>query len=328
MSDSQLIDDFGRHIRYLRLSVTDRCDLRCRYCLPGDYTAPPGPDWLTPPQLERLVRLFVGFGVEHVRLTGGEPLVRRELLDIAERFGAIEGLSDLSLSTNCLRLASMAKALRACGVRRINASLDSLRPDRFRELTGGGLLEKVLRGLDAARDAGFDPIKVNMVVLDDVNDDEVEEMVDFCLEKGFALRFIEAMPMGATGREAYRRDTDLKRVRERLASRYELIPDVMPGGGPARYFRVGDTDLRVGFITPISQHFCDTCNRVRLTANGTLYLCLGSEHAVDLGTPLRAGANDSDLIQLIRESLHLKPERHLFNEEPSRLVRFMAQTGG
>jgi len=327
MSESALIDDYGRPIHYLRLSVTDRCDLRCRYCLPGDYTAPPNPHWLTAEELERLVRLFVGLGVQRVRLTGGEPLVRRELPEIARRLGAIDGLTDLSLSTNCVRLAPMAGQLKASGVSRINASLDSLRPDRFRELTGGRL-QKVLHGLDAAAEAGLAPIKINMVVLDGVNDDEVESMVEFCIHKGFTLRFIEPMPMGASGQEAYRRDTDLARVRARLAQRYELIPDVMPGGGPARYYRIGNTDLLIGFITPISQHFCDTCNRVRMTADGTLYLCLGSEHAVDLGTPLRAGESDADLQRRIREAIHLKPERHLFNESPSRVVRFMAQTGG
>ena len=322
-----LIDKFGRRIEYLRVSVTDRCDLRCTYCLPRDYTAPPSPDWLTPPELERLLRVFVGLGVSHVRLTGGEPLVRRELQEIAARLGRIEGLDDLSLSTNAVRLASAAPALRASGVRRINVSLDSLRPERFHELTGGKL-SKVLAGLAAARDAGFDPIKLNMVVIGGINDDEVEAMLDFCLGQGFALRFIEAMPIGDSGRAVYRRESDLGDVRRRLASRYELVPDVMPGCGPARYFRVAGSELRIGFITPISQHFCATCNRVRLTAEGTLYLCLGAEHAVSLGKPMRAGASDAELAGLIRDAIDIKPERHLFNEQPGRIVRFMAQTGG
>lgn len=322
-----LIDNFGRRIEYLRVSVTDRCDLRCSYCLPKDYTAPPSPGWLTPAELERLMRLFVGLGVGHVRLTGGEPLVRRELPEIAERLGRIVGLDDLSLSTNAVRLASAAAGLRASGVGRINVSLDSLRPERFHALTGGKL-SKVLAGLAAAQDAGFAPIKLNMVVLDGINDDEVEDMVAFCLERGFALRFIEAMPMGDSGRSAYRRESDLDRVRRRLESSYELVPDVMPGCGPARYYRVAGSELRVGFITPISQHFCATCNRVRLTADGILYLCLGAEHAVGLGAPMRGGASDEELVRLIRDAIDLKPERHLFNEQPGRIVRFMAQTGG
>ena len=323
----ELIDKFDRRIEYLRLSVTDRCDLRCTYCLPKDYTSPPSPEWLDPKELERLVRLFVGLGVDHVRLTGGEPLVRRELPEIARRLGRIEGLHDLSLSTNAVRLASAAVALRASGVERLNVSLDSLRPERFRAMTGGRL-DKVLAGLAAARAAGFAPIKLNMVVLTGENEDEVEDMVDFCLDQGFALRFIEAMPMGESGRSAYRRESDLGEVRRRLESRYDLVPDVMPGCGPARYFRVAGSELRIGFITPISQHFCATCNRVRLTADGTLYLCLGAEHSVPLGVPLRAGASDQELIRLIREAIDIKPERHLFNEQPGRIVRFMAQTGG
>ena len=322
-----LVDDFGRRISYLRVSVTERCDLRCRYCLPKGYSAPESPGWLTAPEIERLVRLFVSVGVSHVRLTGGEPLVRPDLVEVAERLGVIDGLQDLSLSTNALRLAPLAQPLHAAGISRINVSLDSLRPERFREITGGRL-DKVLKGLDAAREVGFAPIKLNMVVLEGTNDDEVEAMVDFCLDKGFALRFIEAMPVGDTGRGDYRRDTDLVRLRERLERRFTLLPDVMPGGGPARYLRVAGTELRIGFITPISQHFCDTCNRVRLTADGILYLCLGSEHAMDLGGPLRAGADDGELVDMLKEAIHLKPERHLFNEQPTQVVRFMAQTGG
>ena len=326
--ENALIDSYGRRIAYLRVSVTERCDLRCKYCLPGDYTAPVSPSWLNPEELARLVGLCVGLGAVQVRLTGGEPLVRRELPEIVERIGAIDGLSDLSLSTNAVRLAAFAPMLRTHGVGRINVSLDSLRPDRYREITGGGRLDKVLAGLAAAREVGFDPIKINTVVMGNINDDEIEDMVEYCLQNGFALRFIEPMPVGGTGRAAYDRDMDLARVRRRLEKRYTLIPDVMPGCGPARYDRVQGTDLRIGYITPISQHFCDTCNRVRLTAEGVLYLCLGSEHAVHLGAPLRAGASDDELIQIIRDAIHIKPERHLFNEEPSRVVRFMAQTGG
>ncbi|NIR97254.1 MAG: GTP 3',8-cyclase MoaA, partial [Gammaproteobacteria bacterium] len=255
-------------------------------------------------------------------------LVRKELPQLAARLRSLPGLDDLSLSTNAVRLAREARPLKDAGITRINVSLDSLRPECYREITGGGKLEKVLAGLAAARAAGFSPIKINMVVMTGVNDDEVESMVDFCVEQGFTLRLIETMPVGDTGRAASTHYADLREVERRLAERFDLIPSVMPGGGPARYVQVGGTDLRIGFITPISQHFCATCNRVRLAVDGTLYLCLGQDHRFEFRPLLRGGASDAELEDAIRHAIALKPERHEFREKPTHVVRFMSATGG
>ena len=323
-----LIDPFGRSVEYVRLSVTDRCDLRCFYCLPGDYRNFSEPEeWLTFAEIERVIAAFVSLGVRRVRITGGEPLVRKNLPDLAARLAAIPGLTDLSLSTNAVALARHAAALHQAGVGRINVSLDSLRAERFREITRGRL-DKVMDGLMAAKQAGFGPIKINMVVMKDVNDDEIEDMVEFCIEQGFTLRLIETMPVGDTGRNASNHYLDLQTVRQRLAERFPLIPGVMPGGGPARYMQIAGTKLNIGFITPISQHFCETCNRVRLAVDGTLYLCLGQEHRFEFRPLLRAGISDAELVEAVRHAITLKPERHEFRERPQQVVRFMAKTGG
>ena len=323
-----LIDPFGRSIEYVRLSVTDRCDLRCSYCIPKGFNGFEEPDhWLTFDEIERVIGVFGKLGVKRIRLTGGEPLVRKDMPVLAARLAALPGIEDLSLSTNANRLDKQAAALKAAGVSRINVSLDTLRPERFKEITQGKL-DKVMAGLMAARQAGLNPIKINMVVMADVNDDEVEDMVEFCLKHSFTLRFIETMPMGDTGRLASTHYVDLQTVKQRLAERFELLPGVMPGGGPARYVQVAGTDLRIGFITPISQHFCETCNRVRLSADGTLYLCLGQNDKVELRPLLRAGISDTGLEQAIIDAIAIKPERHEFNEHPEQVVRFMSLTGG
>ncbi len=325
---AQLLDPFQRRIEYIRLSVTDRCDLRCFYCLPEDHRDFETPDhWLTFEEIERVIGAFARLGVRRIRLTGGEPLVRRGITDLAARLHALPGVADLSLSTNATRLARMAQPLRAAGVSRINVSLDSLRPEVFKRITKGRL-DKVLDGLMAAKAAGFAPIKINMVVMRGINDGEVEDMVRFCLEHGFTLRFIETMPVGDTGRRASDRYISLQTVRRRLAERYELLPGTSPGGGPARYVRVAGSDLTIGFITPMSQHFCETCNRVRLSADGTLYLCLGQDHKFEFRPLLRAGIGDAELEQAILEAIARKPERHEFSDRPEKVVRFMAQTGG
>lgn len=325
----QLIDPFGRSIDYVRLSVTDRCDLRCFYCLPKGFKDFEEPEhWLTFDETERVIRAFGELGTRRVRITGGEPLVRKNLPELAHRLNQLPGIEDLSLSTNAVKLARHADALHQAGIRRLNISLDSLDSERFRDITGGGKLNKVIDGLMAARAAGFSPIKINMVVMKGVNEDEVEAMVDFCLEHGFTLRFIETMPMGDTGRGAVDHYVNLQTVRTRLEKRYELIPGVMPGGGPARYMQVADSDLRLGFITPISQHFCETCNRVRLSVDGVLYLCLGQDNKFELRPLLRSGISDAGLQDAIRHAITLKPERHEFNEKPGQIVRFMSATGG
>jgi cyclic pyranopterin phosphate synthase len=324
----KLTDQFGRNIEYLRLSVTDRCDLRCHYCLPKgfkDFREPA--EWLSFDEIERVVRAFGELGTRRIRLTGGEPLVRANIPELAGRLAALPGIDDLSLSTNATRLNRHAEALALAGVSRINVSLDTLNSERYREITGGKL-DKALAGLMAAREAGFHPIKINMVMMKGVNDDEVEDMVEFCIEHDFTLRFIETMPIGDTGREASDQYLDLREVKKRLEKHYELIPGVMPGGGPARYVQVAGTELRIGFITPISQHFCETCNRVRLSVNGTLYMCLGQEDSYPLRDLLREGISDQELKSHIRKAIDLKPERHEFTERPEKVVRFMAFTGG
>ena len=358
--ETSLTDSFQRTIEYVRVSVTDRCDLRCQYCLPEGYRDFQEPaEWLSFDEIERVLRAFASLGVRRVRLTGGEPLTRHGLPELAARLAALPGVEDLSLSTNAVQLRRHADALYRAGVRRLNVSLDSLRPDRFTSITGGGHLDKVLDGLMAAKAAGFAPIKLNMVALRGINDDEFEDMVQFCLEHDFTLRLIETMPVGDTGRAATDHYLDLQDVRRRLAKKFELLPAVMPGGGPgdaqgrtsaardrmsraaarisdreiygggpARYFQLAGTNLKIGFITPLSQHFCETCNRVRLAADGTLYLCLGQDDKLELRPLLRAGITDEELQREIRASMTRKPERHEFREQPEKIVRFMARTGG
>jgi len=326
--DKMLVDAFGRQIEYVRLSVTDRCDLRCTYCLPRGYRdfAEPG-DWLTFDEIERVMRVFTGVGVRRVRLTGGEPLTRHNLTELAARLHALPRLEDLSLSTNGVQLRKHAHALRQAGVQRVNIGLGSLRPGRFSAITGGRL-DRVLEGLAAAKEAGMHPIKINMVVMKGINDDEIEDMVQFCIERGFTLRLIETMPMGATGRTAAEHYLDLQAVRQRLAETFDLLPAVMPGGGPARYMQISGTNLKIGFITPLSQHFCETCNRVRLAADGTLYLCLGQNDKVELRPLLRQGISDAELEETLRAAIARKPKKHEFREQPQKIVRFMSKTGG
>lgn len=325
----KLIDSFHRPIEYIRLSVTDRCDLRCNYCMPKDFHDFEDQEHiLSFEEITRVIGIFGTLGVKRVRLTGGEPLVRKDLPELAAMLSALPGIEDLSLSTNAVRLAKHAEALARAGISRINVSLDSLRPERFKAITSGKL-DKVIDGLMAAKQAGFQPIKLNMVAMRGVNDDEFTDMVDFCLEHDFTLRFIETMPIGDSGRNAaadcY---LDLQTVKQQLAERYELIPGVMAGGGPANYMQVVGTQLRIGFITPISQHFCDTCNRVRLSADGTLYLCLGQDDKLELRPLLRQGISDDGLREAILGAIARKPEKHEFREKPSQLVRIMSMTGG
>ena len=324
-----LIDPFGRSIDYVRLSVTDRCDLRCFYCLPKGFKdfEEPG-EWLTFAEIERVIKAFGELGVSRIRITGGEPLVRKNIPDLAHRLSLLPGIEDLSLSTNAVQLKRYAEQLKQANVTRLNVSLDSLNEQRFKNITNGGKLNKVLDGLMAAKAAGFYPIKINTVLMKGVNEDEAEDLVAFCIEHGFALRFIETMPIGNTGRDATNHYLNLQEVKSRLAEKYELIPSMMPGGGPARYVKVAGTDLKIGFITPLSQHFCETCNRVRLSADGTLYLCLGQSDNVALRPLLREGISDEQLKQVITDSIALKPERHEFNEKPQQVVRFMSMTGG
>lgn len=328
MPSTALTDRFGRTIDYLRVSVTDRCDLRCSYCLPKgfkDFAEPA--HWLTHAEMHRLVGLFIGLGVRRVRLTGGEPLLRRGIVDLAGMIAATPGLADLSLSTNATQLAKLAEPLKTAGVSRLNVSLDSLDRHCFARLTGRDAFPEVIKGLAAAKAAGFAPIKLNMVVVAGENDHEVATMARFAIEEGFILRLIEAMPVGDTGRQTA--FVDLSQLGEKLAHEFGLTPQILPqGGGPARYWMDPTGQTRLGLITPRSQHFCATCNRVRLTVEGTLHLCLGQDDRIELGSALRSGASDAELIAMIRSGIDQKPERHEFNEAPQKIIRFMAQTGG
>ena len=327
MTLPRLTDRYGRQIEYVRLSVTDRCDLRCSYCMPEGFTGFEEPaHWLDFDEIERLIGSFVRLGVRHVRLTGGEPLLRRDIAGLAGRLAALPGLTDLSLSTNATQLERHARALKAAGVTRLNVSLDSLQQARVEKINGRDVLARVMRGLDAARDAGFAPIKLNMVAMAGENDDEIGAMVAFCMERGFVLRLIEAMPIGDTGRNA--QYLDLQPVRARLEQQFGLVETTQPGAGPARYLGTPDGRFNVGFITPLSQHFCETCNRVRISVDGTAYMCLGQDEKFEFRPLLRGGASDADLEAAILEAIELKPERHEFREAPGKILRFMSMTGG
>ncbi len=323
-----LVDRFGRKIDYLRLSVTDRCDLRCSYCMPKSFKGfeEPG-DWLTFDEIERVVGIFVRMGTTRVRLTGGEPLLRRHLPRLAGRLSQLPGLSDLSLSTNGTQLVKHAEALYKAGVRRLNISMDTLSRDCMIQITGRDSMSAVMSGLDIAQTVGFAPIKLNMVVMPGINLSEVQAMAEFCINRGLILRLIETMPVGSTGLKSG--FTPLGPIVESLRQRLDLIPEIkVMGGGPARYWRTRDGKGQIGLITPMSQHFCETCNRLRMSVDGTIYLCLGEDEKVELRPYLRGGATDADIEHVLREAIELKPERHHFNETPEKIVRFMSQTGG
>ena len=325
---TELIDRFGRKIEYLRVSVTDRCDFRCFYCIPKgfkDFTDTE--NRLDLNEFLRLIRIFSELGVSKLRLTGGEPLVRRDISQLIRGIAALPGVDDLSMSTNASHLAEHAATMKEAGVSRINVSLDSLKPDVFREITQGDL-DRVLEGLMAAKEAGLHPIKINMVVMKGLNLDEIGDMVDFCLEHRFTLRFIETMPVGAGGQDARDLYVSLDEVRERLERRFDFEPAKMKGAGPARYLKVRGKRLKIGFITPMSQHFCESCNRVRLSSEGTLYLCLGQEDKLEFRPLLRQQLSDDALKEAVLEAIQRKPEKHEFNTRPEQVVRLMSMTGG
>ena len=323
-----LIDRFGRQISYLRLSVTDRCDLRCSYCMPKGFSGFEEPEnWLHFDEISRVVAAFARMGVARVRLTGGEPLLRRNLPQLVSQLADLPGVNDISLSTNATQLHKHARALRNAGVARINVSLDSLDKACMQTITGRDSYASIMAGLQAGKEAGFDPIKLNMVVMRGVNEHEILRMAQFCFEQGFILRLIEAMPMGSTGRNS--QFLDISSVRDELVKHFELIPAATEmGGGPARYWSTADGKSSIGFISPLSQHFCASCNRVRLSVDGTLYMCLGQEEKFELRPLLRSGVSDVELEAAIRTAIELKPERHEFIEQPHKIIRFMSQTGG
>src|SRR5437016_7569550 len=330
-----MTDPFGRTIRYLRVSVTDRCDLRCFYCMSEDMTFLPKADLLTLEELDRLCSAFIAKGVRKIRLTGGEPLVRRNVMSLVRSLSRHLGsgaLDELTLTTNGSQLARYAGELRDCGVRRINVSLDTLDPAKFTEITRRGRLDVVLDGLAAAKAAGL-AVKINAVALRGVNDDEFDDLVAWTGEEGFDLVFIEVMPMGDIGGEN-RLDQylPLSMVRARLQRRWTLEDTDYRTGGPARYVTVRETGRRLGFITPLTHNFCESCNRVRVTCTGTLFMCLGQEDAADLRTPLRQSEGDEVLEVAIREAIDRKPKGHDFiidrrHNRPA-VARHMSVTGG
>ncbi len=334
MSDdnsTRLIDNFGRQISYVRLSVTDRCDLRCVYCMSENMTFLPRNQILTLEEFARLGRVFSELGVHKIRVTGGEPLSRRNVMSLFEALGANNNLRDLTLTTNGTQLSRFAAPLKAAGVTRINISLDSLQPERFRRITRKGDLSKVLDGIDAALAAGFDRLKINSVILRNRNHDEVVELARFALDRGMDISYIEEMPLGVIGDhdrgEAY---YSSDAIRGDLASHYELTPSTESTGGPSRYYRVQGREGRVGFISPHSHNFCDHCNRVRVTSEGRLLLCLGQEHSVDLRRVLRAHPDDDQKVrEAIIDAMKIKPKGHEFNlgDRPY-ILRHMNTTGG
>ncbi len=330
-STPQLIDQFGRVVDYIRLSITDRCDFRCVYCMGEDMTFLPRDEVLSLEECARLVKVFVSLGVTKVRITGGEPLVRKNALWLFEEVGKLKGLNELVLTTNGSQLESQAEALKKAGVKRINISIDSLDTERFKKITRTGDLNKVLAGLQASIHAGFEGIKLNTVLMRGSNDDEAADLVQFAIDKKIDISFIEEMPLGEVDHARVSTFVSNADTLKLLQSKYSLLPSTETTGGPARYWRVANSHTKIGFISPHSHNFCESCNRVRITCKGELYLCLGQEDKVELMPLLREHPNDdAPLIAAIIGSMAIKPKGHDFDlrrVEPA-VVRFMSHTGG
>ncbi|MEE4192902.1 MAG: GTP 3',8-cyclase MoaA [Halieaceae bacterium] len=326
-----LVDRFGRTVDYIRLSVTDRCDFRCVYCMAEDMTFVPRAEVLSLEELYRVGAAFAALGVKKIRLTGGEPLVRHNVMHLVEQLGALDSLDELVITTNGSQLDRFAGPLQAAGVRRINISLDSLDADKFRRITRTGDLAQVLKGIDAARAAGFERIKLNTVIMKGRNEEEILDLVDFSLDKGLDISFIEEMPLGLIDdHDRALTFCSSDEVRDVISSRYSLTATTEQTGGPSRYWAVAGSDSRVGFISPHSHNFCHLCNRVRVTVEGRLLLCLGNEHSMDLRALLRdPSVDDEALQQALVKAMDLKPEKHHFDlDEQTDIVRFMNTTGG
>lgn len=330
-----LIDPFARAITYLRVSVTDRCDFRCTYCMSEHMQFLPKKDLLTLEELDRLCSAFIGLGVQKLRITGGEPLVRRDILTFfrsVSRHLGTGALKELTLTTNGSQLARFADDLAACGIRRVNVSLDTLDPSKFATITRWGRLAPVLDGIRAAKAAGM-RVKINAVALKGFNEDELFAMVEWCTAEDHDLTFIEVMPMGEMGEEL-RLDQywALSDLRARLAKQYTLTDLAERTGGPARYVRLEETGQKIGFITPLTHNFCESCNRVRVTCTGELYMCLGQEDRADLRAPLRASPADDRLVDAIRAAITRKPKGHDFDYSrrhvAGQVSRHMSHTGG
>ncbi|MEM1153183.1 MAG: GTP 3',8-cyclase MoaA [Pseudomonadota bacterium] len=328
-----LIDKFGRRVDYVRLSVTDRCDFRCVYCMAEEMTFVPKSQVLSLEEHYQVARAFSELGVSKIRLTGGEPLIRNDVMTLVRRVGQLTELKELVITTNGSQLQRLAGELKAAGVRRINISLDSLQPRRFRQLTRHGNLDQVLTGIDAAISAGFEGIKINAVILKGRNEDEVLDLVEYACGRGIDIAFIEEMPLGhIVEHNRLLSFMSSDQLRSMIEQRFTLQSLGEPGAsaGPARYYQVLGRDTRVGFISPHSNNFCHLCNRVRVTAEGRLLLCLGNEHSVDLRAVLRSNEYTPELLKnTIMEAMEIKPERHYFdNRGEPEIVRFMNMTGG
>jgi cyclic pyranopterin phosphate synthase len=329
--NEKLIDKFGRTVNYVRISVTDRCDFRCVYCMDEEMDFMPRAQLLTLEELATISQAFVELGVDKIRITGGEPLIRRNITRLFKDIGKLPGLRELVTTTNGSQLPKLAPQLKDAGVKRINISLDSLDAEKFKRITRTGKLEDVLAGIQAAIDTGFERIKLNTVILKNRNDDEVIDLVQFAIDKNIDISFIEEMPLGIIGdhdrAELYYSSDQIRDDIEKIMT---LIPTTESTGGPAKYYRIPDTDTRVGFISPHSHNFCGDCNRVRLTCEGKLLLCLGQEHSVDLRHVIRGYPDDMDrLKQAIRDSMTIKPKGHDFNLEAKPIIlRHMSVTGG
>ena len=330
-SENVLIDKFNRVVDYVRISVTDRCDFRCVYCMDDEMKFVPRAQLLTLEEISKIAQAFTELGVKKIRITGGEPLVRRNVIKLFQDIGELPNLHELVLTTNGSQLTKMAQDLKDAGVKRINISLDSLDADKFKRITRVGELDNVLAGIDTALATGFEKIKINTVILKNRNDDEIIDLVRYASDRGMDISFIEEMPLGVIGdhdrAEAYYSSDDIKKDIEQV---FELVPTTETTNGPSKYFKLPETGTRVGFISPHSHNFCDDCNRVRLPCEGRLLLCLGQEHSVDLRKTLRAYPEDKEkLKQAIRDSMLIKPKGHEFDltEKPI-IFRHMNATGG
>ena len=334
INPTRMIDPFGRHVTYLRLSVTDRCDFRCTYCMSENMTFLPKREVLSLEELDRLCSAFIAKGVRKIRMTGGEPLVRKDIMTL---FGSLSrhidsgALDEMTVTTNGSQLTRFAGQLRDCGVRRVNVSLDTLNADKFREITRWGQLEKVLQGIDAAQAAGL-RVKINTVALRGFNDDELIDLIEWAHGRDMDLTLIEAMPMGEIGESRLNTYLPLSEVRDGLSQRYSLEDLPLRTGGPARYVAVKETGGQLGFITPLTHNFCESCNRVRVTCTGTLFMCLGQDDATDLRAPLRQSESDEPLHRAIDEAIGRKPKGHDFvydrGIEGGKMGRHMSVTGG
>ena len=334
MSEPLMIDPFGRQITYLRISVTDRCDFRCNYCMSDDMTFLPRSEVLDLEELDQIASAFIERGVNKIRLTGGEPLVRRGIMELVKslsRHRQNGALQELTLTTNASQLYRFTDELAANGISRINISLDTLKPETFKHLTKNGDHEQVMRGIDAAQKAGI-KIKINTVALKGINDDEFNDIINWCGERGFDMTLIETMPLGDIGGLRADHHLALSEVREQLEKKWTLSQSQHSTGGPSRYVDISETKTRLGFITPLSEHFCDTCNRVRLTCTGKLYMCLGQDNAINLREPLRSDPTGNALGRAIEKAISLKPLGHDFEvnagENSPAVKRYMSVTGG